>query len=89
MAKPDDSSLAPHELAAVEARARQLLDRAAAWDRLPTPVDDIVAAAKLRVAPKGMFDAASFLAFVKKKTAAAVGALGLGLLLASLREARS
>jgi hypothetical protein len=71
MTKPDDSSLAPHELVAVEKHARQLLDRAAAWNRLPTPIDDIVAAAKLQVAPKGIFDAASFLEFVKKKTAAA------------------
>lgn len=75
MTKPDDSSLDPLELAAVESRARSLLDRAAAWDRLPTPVDDILAAARLRVAPKGMFDAASFLAFVKKKTAAAAQSL--------------
>lgn len=79
MTKPDDSSLEPHELAAVEARARQLLDRAAAWDRLPTPVDDIVAAAKLRVAPKGMFDPASFLAFIKKKSAQAAHSLKVAL----------
>jgi uncharacterized protein DUF955 len=75
MTKPDDSSLEAHELVAVEARARLLLDRAAAWDRLPTPVDDIVASAKLRVAPKGIFDAASFLAFIKKKSAAAAHTL--------------
>ncbi len=79
MSKPDDSSLEPHELAAVEARARQLLDRAAAWDRLPTPVDDIVAAAKLRVAPKGMFDPASFLAFIKKKSVEAAHSLKVAL----------
>lgn len=75
MTKPDDSSLGIHELAAVELRARQLLDRAGAWDRFPTPVDDIIAAAKLRVAPKGMFDAASFLAFIKKKTVEAAHTL--------------
>jgi len=75
MTKPDDSSLEHSDLLAVEARARQLLDRASAWDRFPTPVDDIIAAAKLRVAPKGMFDAASFLAFIKKKTEAAAHAL--------------
>ncbi len=75
MAKSDDSSLAPHELAAVEARARQLLDRAGAWDRLPTPVDDIVAAANLRVASNSVFDAESILEFVKKKTAAAAHSL--------------
>ena len=71
MVKPDDSSLAPQELAAVEKCARQLLDRAAVWDRLPPQVDAIVAAAKLQVAPKGMFDTASFQEFIKKKSAAA------------------
>ena len=47
MTKPDDSSLELHDLLAVEARARQLLDRADAWGRFPTPVEDIIAAAKL------------------------------------------
>ena len=75
MTKPDDSSLELHDLLAVEARARQLLDRADAWGRFPTPVEDIIAAAKLRVAAKGMFDSASFLAFVKQKAAGAAHAL--------------
>lgn len=75
MTKPDDSSLDLTELALVEMRARELLHKADAWGRFPTPVDDIIAAAKLRVAPKGMFDAASFLAFVKKKTAEAANTL--------------
>lgn len=75
MTRPDDSSLESMELAAVEARALQLLHKADAWGRFPTPVDDIIAAAKLRVAPKGMFDAASFLTFVKKKTVEAAHAL--------------
>lgn len=75
MTKPDDSSLETQDLLAVESRARQLLDRASAWDRFPTPVDDIIAAAKLRVAPKGVFDAASFLAFIKKKTVEAAHTL--------------
>lgn len=75
MRKPDDSSLNIDDLIAVEARARSLLDRAAAWDRLPTPVDDIIAAANLRVAPKGMFDSASFLKFIKQKTVEAAKTL--------------
>jgi hypothetical protein len=53
--KPDDSSLQTFELAAVERQARDLLNRASAWDRFPTPVDDMLEAAKLRVAPKGLF----------------------------------
>lgn len=75
MKKPDDSSLELAELMAVEARARQSLDKAAAWGRFPTPVDDILAAAKLRVAPKGAFDPASILAYAKKATASALFSL--------------
>lgn len=66
--KPDDSSLQSFELAAVERQAQDLLNRASAWGRFPTPVEDILSAANLRVAPKGMFDAAAFLVYVKKKT---------------------
>jgi hypothetical protein len=73
--KSDDSSLQPFELAAVERQAQDLLNRASAWGRFPTPVEDILDAAKLRVAPKGMFDAAAFLAFVKNKTVQAAQSL--------------
>ncbi len=75
MIKPDDSSLSAADLSAVEARARLSLDKAAAWGRFPTPVDDILSAAKLRVAPKGMFDMESFLAFAKQKAVGAMLAL--------------
>jgi hypothetical protein len=75
MTRPDDSTLEQQDLLVVETRARALLDRAAAWGRLPTPVDDIIAAAKLRVAPKSAFDPASFLAFIKEKSTAAAHAL--------------
>ena len=75
MTKPDDSTLLVAELLAVEARARLSLDKAAAWSRFPTPVDDILLAAKLRVAPKGLFDAASFFAYAKKKAEGAMHAL--------------
>jgi hypothetical protein len=71
VAKPDDSSLDPDALRAVEARARKLLDRASAWDHFPTPIEDIVAAAQLRVAPTSMFDPARILAFVVDKSAEA------------------
>lgn len=70
MPKPDDSSLDPDELRTVERRARSLLDRASAWDRFPTPIEDIIAAAQLRVAPTSMFDPARILAYVRDKTAA-------------------
>ena len=51
MTKSDDSSLDPDDLRTVEERARQLLDRADAWDRYPVPTNDILAAAKVQVAP--------------------------------------
>jgi hypothetical protein len=51
MTKPDDSGLAPDALRAVEDRARNLLDRSAAWNRFPTPIEDILQAARLQVAP--------------------------------------
>lgn len=73
--KPDDSGLQPFELAAVERQARELLDRASAWGRFPTPVEDILGAARLKVASKGLFDAAAFVAFVARKTAQAAQSL--------------
>ena len=73
--KADDSTLDPADLRAVELKAKRLLDEAGAWDRFPTPVSEIVAAAKLEVAPSGAFDAASFLAFVKKKASSAAHVL--------------
>lgn len=68
MTKPDDSTLDPDELRAVEERARKLLDRASAWDRFPTPIEDIVAAAHLHVAPSSVFDPSRILAYVRDKT---------------------
>ena len=66
--RPDDSTLDPNQLCAVEERARQLLDRASAWDRFPTPIEDILAAAKLKVAPSSAFDPARILSYVRDKT---------------------
>lgn len=67
MPKSDDSSLKPDELRAVEERARLLLDRADAWDRFPIPIDDLLGAAKVTVAPHSMFDPAQVLAYIKGK----------------------
>ena len=69
--RADDSTLDPDELRAVEARARLILDRSSAWDRFPTPVDDILAAANLRVERKSIRDADSFLAYLAGKAAMA------------------
>lgn len=67
MTKADDSSLDPEERRAVEERARDLLDRASAWGVFPTPIDDIVAAANLKVAPKSIFDLQAIAAYLKDK----------------------
>lgn len=79
MAKSDDSSLSPDQLRAVEKRARQLLNRASVWERFPTPIEDILAAAKLQVAPVSIFDPARILAFVKNKTANAANRIKLAI----------
>ncbi|MEF0943029.1 ImmA/IrrE family metallo-endopeptidase [Rhizobium sp. BR 362] len=59
--KPDDSSLTPGEYAAIHRAATDLLNKASAWDRLPTPVPDLLSAAKLHVAPMSAFDPRSLL----------------------------
>lgn len=69
--RADDSSLDPAELRAVEDRARLILDRSAAWDRFPTPVEDILVAANLRVERKSLRDAEGFLAYLMGKAAVA------------------
>lgn len=76
MAKADDSSLDPAQLRAVEERARQILDRADGWNRFPTPVDDVLAAAKLKVAPAGgAFDPRLILAYLQGKAERAAASL--------------
>jgi len=71
VAKTDDSSLDPEQRRAVEERARQLLDRASAWDVFPTPVADIVAAAQLTVAPTSLFDPARIVSYLRQRAAGA------------------
>jgi hypothetical protein len=51
LTKADDSSLDPADRQAVEERARRLLDRAAAWNRFPTPIADLLIDAEVQVAP--------------------------------------
>jgi hypothetical protein len=67
--KADDSTLSPADLSAVRHRARSILDRAAAWGTFPTPVNDILEAAEIEVAPSSVFDPASVLAYIKNKGA--------------------
>jgi hypothetical protein len=65
--KSDDSSLSPHDLLAIERRAAYLLDRADAWHRFPVPIDDLLAAANVKVAEHNMFNPANILAYLKGK----------------------
>ena len=69
MLKPDDSYLSPSDKKTIEDRALQMLHRADAWDRFPVPVDDILEAARLKVASKNMFDPAVILSYLKTKAA--------------------
>ena len=49
MTRPDDSLLDAHQLASVQRHADRLLQEASAVGRFPTPIDDLLAAAKLTV----------------------------------------
>ena len=67
MVRQNDSQLDQNELRAVEKRAHALLNRASAWDRFPTPVEDILSAANLKVAPSNLFDPTHLLAYLQDK----------------------
>jgi hypothetical protein len=54
--KSDDSSLSRDQYCTVQQTARRLLDRGEAWGRLPTPIGDLLIAAKLEIAPMSAFD---------------------------------
>ncbi|UWU20942.1 ImmA/IrrE family metallo-endopeptidase [Rhizobium sp. CB3060] len=56
MTKPDDSSLQDHELANVIRQAQRLLKDAGAIGRFPTPIDDLMAAAKVTVIEDEILD---------------------------------
>lgn len=65
--RPDDSSLSSGELLKVEAVAKNLLHRSDAWGTVPVPLEDILAAAKLKVAPYSIFDPRAIKAYVAAK----------------------
>ena len=69
MTRPDDSTLDPEDLRAVEKQAHRLLDRADAWGRYPVPIGDILSAASVRVAPTSAFDPAAIVSYLKGKAA--------------------
>lgn len=61
--RTDDSSLSRQELELVENAARSLLHKADAWGVVPVPIDDLLAAAKLKVAPYSVFDPRAIAAY--------------------------
>ena len=63
--KPDDSWLAPEQLVTVRASARLLLDKGGAWGTLPTPVDALMGAAGLQLAPISAFDEGAMRRFLR------------------------
>lgn len=67
MIKPDDSTLTPEDLRIIEKRARGILNRSSGWGRFPTPVEDILTAACLKVAPHSIFDVNGIMAFLQEK----------------------
>lgn len=71
MTLPDDSSLSPADRRVVEARAGHLLDRADAWDQFPVPIDELLAAADVRVATTGAFDPAAILDYIHNRATGA------------------
>lgn len=71
MPKADDSSLDPENRRFVEGRAIRLLDRADAWGRFPTQVDDLMEAAELKVAASNAFDPVAIMAYARAKGAQA------------------
>lgn len=75
MAKADDSRLASEQLRAVHKAARQALDRASGWGVFPTPIEDILESAKLRVAPANAFDPRRIMEYLIGKTERTAAAL--------------
>jgi hypothetical protein len=71
----DDFSLSPEELEQVRVEARSALKRANAFGRLPTPVDDILTAAKLTVVDDEVLDEGLLARFRRKATGALKSAL--------------
>jgi Zn-dependent peptidase ImmA (M78 family) len=68
MSRPDDSFLTPHQLANVRRHADRLLCEAAASGRFPTPIDDLMKAAKVTIVDDAVLNE-SFLRRIASKAA--------------------
>ncbi len=64
--KADDSSLTPEQLITVRASARLLLDKGDSWGVFPTPVNQLVEAAGLELAPISAFDEGSMRRYLRE-----------------------
>jgi hypothetical protein len=64
--RPDDSILDPHQMATVQRHAERLLRDAAALGRFPTPIDDLMTAAKLTVVDDEVLDEGFFRQLMRK-----------------------
>lgn len=84
--RKDDSSLSHAEREFVEKRAKLLLQRADAWGVVPVPIDDLLSAANLKVAPTSIFDPRAIAAYavVQGKKAANVVKQAIGKILGIL-----
>jgi len=67
--RPDDSLLEASQLANVQRHADRLLREAAAYGRFPTPIDDLMAAAKLVIVDDEVLNESFLRRFVKKAKA--------------------
>lgn len=69
MTRPDDSFLDAHQLATVRRHADRLLRDASALGRFPTPIDDLLDAAKLTVVDDEMLNESTLRHFMNKAKA--------------------
>ena len=68
MVKPDDRILTLDQMRAVEERATDLLNRSSSWNRFPTPVQDILETAQVKVVPEGAFDPIAIMEYISRTT---------------------
>lgn len=64
--RTDDSSLQPEQYRAVHEAVRKLLNRSEAWGRIPTPIEDLLRAADLQMAPMSAFDERAMLRYLQQ-----------------------
>lgn len=71
MSRPDDSRLTPHELSRVRGEAERALAAADAFGRLPTPIEEVMAAAKVTEVPEDLLNE-GFLTSIRRRAPGAL-----------------